>query len=168
MEIGVVVLQIGGKKHYFRRLESKTLEPGDEKWITVPRRKGPALCRGAKTIRLPRRHEVRFVLSGVGRIEAVLRLNSNTPLASVARWFGANSRFTGNQHLNLAVKHLHGRLEEIAKETAEDGEGGLWTDRATAAVQAINPSANIFLPGKIYRVTNLEILQPQKLVLADE
>lgn len=168
--LDVVALKIGGKKHYFRRLKGKTPEPSDERWVEIPRRKGAKLRKRVMVRHLPRRQEVEFTLNGVGKMRAVFRLDSHTPLEHVARWFWYFPKTeSGGQYLSLVTKHLHGRLEEIiAEETARSDEG-IWTDRAIAAVQTTNP-ADIILPGKIYEVASLEILPPTKLVLdsADE
>jgi hypothetical protein len=156
-----LILQIEGKPmRYFRCI-------GYGKWAErQPYVRGRRISHHVgREIHLPRRQKVRFSIRGVGLIGVTLKLDVETRLSDVARWFGINSGFDSESYLKLATKHFHGRLEEIVKEAAQSGDEGLWTDRATIAIGAIDPSS-IILPGKIYRVSSLEILPPTKLALA--
>jgi hypothetical protein len=100
-----------------------------------------------------------------GLVEVLLELDTDTSLPGVARWFGNNPGYNGDRHTSLALEHLRGRIEEIAEEATRSNKG-IWTDKAIAIIQAIDPDSTFFLPGKIYRVASLEILPPTKLVLA--
>lgn len=138
--VRAIAIVVGQKTYYYQR--------GYESWRGVRGRKvNKPLFLNAPKIYLPRQYAVEINANGV-RVRATLRLTA--PYNGHARWFAGNP-MTAQEYISQVVPdHLRGWLHYAILEDKPVGES------AADFISRLDPTG-IILPGRIYRVTSLEV-----------
>lgn len=139
--VRAIVLVVGQKTYYY--------QGGYEDWRRVRGRKvDKPLFQSAPRIHLPRQTTVEVISKGA-LVRATLRLTP--PYHRHARWFAGNPMVSPERYLSqVAPSHLRGWLHYAIMEDKP-------LEESTAEFISRLDPAGIILPGRIYRVTRLEV-----------
>lgn len=141
-ETRAIVLVVGRKAYHF--------QGGYDSWKRARGKKvNKPLFLNAPRIYLPRQYAVEINANGVRvRVQATLRLTP--PYHHHARWFAGNP-MTAQEYISQVVPdHLRGWLHYAILEDKPVGES------VADFISRLDPTG-IILPGRIYRVTSLEV-----------
>lgn len=139
----IIAIHASGRKYFYRPYRSG-------EWRHVPLRNlKRAVRRGARSVSLPSKAEI-CLARDKARIVATLKLNPG--YRHHARWFAGYPGIGGEDYIGvLAPSHIGGWLNYALDEDGKPGE-------SVAELLARLDPTGIILPGRIYRVTSLRVV----------